>query len=352
MILVGFLRNPVSPLLQKLYNVPSMIQTGGENKLVEKKFSDRLHVKVPLHDLRFDEREFGLAAEFDKQLLQKHLPRTQGIVNGDVTLANTLSTVIPDATRQALRETDFVGVFGRVVRQKGSGGGVCLQYFYVWDYQAVPAHEADYEPIFVYLDGPREYAIYDLVHYCSRRINMTSKMGFRMIPGWHSFLPAQLEDSEIDKGLEVQPLSDKHLQSWWTIPSEDARLKVEGFIRDPFMLEAPGHFMDMPDENAQTMCCSFLHIERALNEFEDPREGIVTGVKRAFTECVGILALYRLGAYLQLLGEMNDIGMVQIPVSLSSINIATIGKMLQDGFVSLTKAGKRLLEGAHTTDQD
>jgi hypothetical protein len=338
--------------LQKLYNAPCITKRRGQSELVEKKFTDRLRVHVPLHKLRFDEAEFGISAEFDKHLLQQHLPRTQGIVKGDGILANTLSTVMPDATREALHATEFVGVFGRVVRQKGSGGGVCLQYFYVWDYQAVPAHEADYEPIFIYLDGPSKYAIYDLVHYCSRRVNLSSKMAFRMIPGWHSFLPAELNDSQVDKGLEVQPLSDAHLRSWWSIPNEEARLKVEGFIRDPFMLEAPGHFMDHPDENSQTMCCSFLQIERALNEFEDPRKGVVEGVKRAFTNCVGILALYRLGAYIQLLGEMNDIGMVNFPVSLSSINIATIGKILQDGFVSLTKAGAKIFDGAHTSDSE
>ncbi|MFX1606614.1 MAG: hypothetical protein ACFFDD_11995 [Promethearchaeota archaeon] len=320
--------------------------------MVVKHFTNRLRIQVPLHELRFNEHEFGLATEFDKQLLQKHLPRTQGIVTGDRTLSNTLSTVMPDATRDALRETEFVGVYGRVVRQKGSNGGVCLQYFYIWDYQAVPAHEADYEPIFVFLDGSRKYAIYDLVHYCSRRVDLDSNMSFRMIPGWHSFLPAKLKDSEIDKGLEVQPLSDAHLQSWWSIPDEEARLKVEGFIRDPFMLAAPGHFMDMPDENAQTMCCTFLQIEGALNEYEDPRKAVVEGIKRAFTNCVGVLALYRLGAYLQLLGEMNDIGMVNFPVSLSSINIGTIGKILQDGFANLTEAGRKIFEGTHTTDPD
>ena len=110
--------------------------------------------------------------------------------------------------------------------------------------------------------------------------------------------------------------------------------------------------MDQPDENSQTMCCTFLQIEGALKEFDDPRKGVVEGVKRAFTNCVGILALYRLGAYLQLLGEMNDIGMVNFPVSLSSINIATIGKILQDGFVSLTKAGAKIFDGTHTSDSE
>jgi hypothetical protein len=345
-------RNPCSRFIQKLYNARGIINGRGQRKLVVKEHTDRLRIHVPLHELRFNEHEKGLSAEFDKKLLQKYLPRTQGTINGDRTLADTLGTVIPDSTREALRDTEFVGVFGRVVRQKGSGGGVCLQYFYVWDYQAVPAHEADYEPIFVYLDGSRTYAIYDLVHYCSRRVDFKSMMAFRMIPGWHSFIPAELKDTQVDKGLEVQPLSDTHLHSWWSIPDEEARLKVEGFIRDPFMLEAPGHFMDQPDENAQTMCCSFLQIEKALNEFEDPRKGIVEGVKRAFFNCVGILALYRLGAYIQLLGEMNDIGMVKFPVSLSSINVATIGKLLQDGFVSITNAGKKIFDGAHPSDSD
>ncbi|NHI89298.1 MAG: hypothetical protein EAX87_07230 [Candidatus Thorarchaeota archaeon] len=320
--------------------------------MVEKEFADKLHVKVPLANLSFKEHESGLSANFDKKLLQEHLPRTQGIVTGDRLLADTLDTVMPDSTRDALRDTDFVGVFGRVVRQNGQGGGTCLQYFYVWDYQAVPAHEGDYEPIFVYLDGPRKYAVYDSIHYCTRKVHLKPNTAFRMIPGWHSFLPSELKDSEVDEGLEVRPLSDKHLHSWWTIPDEEARLKVEGFVRDPFMLKAPGHFMDHPDENAQTMCCSFLQIERAMKEFEDPREGVVTGVKRAFANCVGLLALYRLGAYLQLLGEMNDIGMVNIPVSLKSINVATIGKMLQDGFVSLTKAGGKIFGNSQNQDDE
>jgi hypothetical protein len=175
-----------------------------------------------------------------------------------------------------------------------------------------------------------------------------------MIPGWHSFLPAELSNSEIDKGLEVLPLSDQHLQSWWSIPDEAARLKVEGFIRDPFLMEAPGHFMDQPDENSQTMCCSFLHIENALSEFEDPKVGIIEGVKRALSNCVGLLALYRLGAFIQLLGEMNDIGMVSIPAPLTSggVNMAAIGAMLHDGFVSLTKAGAALLDGFYAEEED
>jgi len=317
--------------------------------LVEKEHSDLIRVRPRLDEMTFNEHEPGLSAEFDKKLLQKHLPLTSGIVGGDLGLADSLDGVIPDATRDALRATDFVGVFGRVVRH---GGDVCLQYFYVWDYQAVPAHEGDYEPIFVYLEGSRRYAIYDLVHYCSRRVELKKpgkdKVGFRMIPGWHSFIPAELSDSEIDKGLEVRPLSDQHLQSWWSIPDEESRLKVEGFIRDPFLMEAPGHFMDEPDENSQTMCCSFLHIENALSEFKDPKQGVIEGIKRAFSNCVGILALYRLGAFLQLLGEMNDIGMVKMPPKLltsGGIDLGAIGSILRDGFVTLTKAGAAILDG-------
>ena len=326
--------------------------------MVEKKHADHIRVLVHPEDMTFKEHEEGLSAEYDRKLLQQHLPLTSGILNGDQNLANALGTMIPESTRDALRETDFVGVFGRVVKQKGFQGNVCLQYFYVWDYQAVPAHEGDYEPIFVFLDGSRRYAIYDLVHYCSRRVDFKKpgkdNLGFRMIPGWHSFLPANLNNDEIDKALEVRPLSDQHLQSWWSIPDEEARLKVEGFIRDPFLMEAPGHFMDQPDENSQTMCCSFLHIENALSEFKDPKVGLVEGIKRAFSNCIGILALYRLGTFLQLLGEMNDIGMVKIPVSLSSggIDIVAIGAMLGDGFVTLTRAGSALLDGFYADEEE
>lgn len=155
--------------------------------LVEKRHTNRIHVSVNPGKMTFKEIDKGLTAEFDHKLLQKHLPLTSGVLTGDQGLADTLGTVIPDATRDALKATDFGGVYGRVVREKGFTGDACLQYFYVWDYQAVPEHEGDYEPIFVYLDGSRRYAIYDLVHYCSRRIDLKKpgkdKIGFRMIPG-------------------------------------------------------------------------------------------------------------------------------------------------------------------------
>jgi hypothetical protein len=111
--------------------------------------------------------------------------------------------------------------------------------------------------------------------------------------------------------------------------------------------------MDEPDENSQTMCCSFLHIENALSEFEDPKQAVIEGVKRAFSNCVGILALYRLGAFLQLLGEMNDIGMVKMPSGLltsGGIDLGAIGAFLRDGFVTLTNVGATLLDGFHSRE--
>jgi hypothetical protein len=44
--------------------------------------------------------------------------------------------------------------------------------------------------------------------------------------------------------------------------------------------------------------------------------------------------------------------MVNFPVSLSDINVATIGKILQDGFVTLTNAGKKIFGGVHPPDPD
>ena len=320
--------------------------------MVEKKYSESLRIHPKLSELTFNEHIPDVTATFDQLLLQKYLPVTSGVEHGDRTLSDALGTVIPEATREALKQTDFLGVYGRVVRSKQYPHLVCLQYLYVWDYQAVPAHEGDYEPIFVYLDEKQHYAIYDMVHYCARKLDLQlpfdGTIGLRMIPGWHSFFPAYISDTSRDGDLQVRPLSDQHLHAWWSISDKEARLKIVNHLKDPFQMQAPGHFMDEPDENSKTMCCTFLEIEKALAEFEDPKVAIVEGIKRAFAKCVGLLALYRLSAFIQLLGEMNDIGMVNAPISTSGINIANLGALLKDGLVSVTKAGKAFFDGLYT----
>ncbi|MFW9799221.1 MAG: hypothetical protein ACFFD9_02195 [Candidatus Thorarchaeota archaeon] len=325
--------------------------------MVEKKYKDQLHLKVPHTDMTFKQRAGRSQAFYDRNLLEANLPPTTGVLTADNTLLKTLGHILPKETSEALEATEFVNVFARVVESTHSSVA-CLQYLYVWDYQAVPAHEADYEPIFVFIDKTRRYAIYDLVHYCSRRLDLgppgVSGPGLRMIPGWHSFLPdSSLSISSVDKKLEVQPLSDQHLKAWWSIADEAPRFKIKEYLRDPFLLEAPGHFMKKPDENARTICCTFLEIERALQEFESPRDGLIEGMKRAFGNCVGLLALHRLAAYIQLLNEMNNVGLVTMPTPLSAgLNIASVGTMLKDGFVSLTKAGKSLFSGLRESNED
>ena len=304
--------------------------------------------------MTFTEHVDGLTVEFDQELLTKHLPITSGVQGGDKALAKTLGAVIPEATRQALLDTEFIGVHGRVVRSQETPDLICLQYLYVWDYQAVPAHEGDFEPIYVYLDKKRKFAIYDLVHYCARKLDFeipfAGKLGLRTIPGWHSFLPAVISEESQDKNIEIKPLSDQHLRAWWSIPEEAPRLKIVRHIQDPFLMEAPGHFADAPDENARTMCCTFLEIEKALEEFKDPKVAIIEGIKRAFSKCIGILALYRLGAFIQLLREMNDLGIIKVPISEDGIDLFALTNMLKDGFISVTKAGQEFFDKFYTKD--
>ncbi len=304
--------------------------------------------------MTFTEHVSGVSVEFDQALLTKYLPVTSGIKDGDRALAENLGGVIPEATCQALMDTDFIGVYGRVVRSQEIPDLICLQYLYVWDYQAVPAHEGDYEPIYVYVDTRRQFAIYDLVHYCARKLDfklaISGELGFRMLPGWHSFLPAYISDDSQDCNLEIMPLSDQHLRAWWSIPEETPRLKIVKHLKDPFQLEAPGHFADAPDGNAITMCCTFLEIEKALAEFDDPKVAIITGIKRAFTKCVGFLVLYKIEAFIQLLKEMNDIGIIKAPISDTGIDFVSIGNMLRDGFVSVTKSGQDFFSKLYTRD--
>jgi len=322
--------------------------------LVEKKYSELLRIRPKSDEMTFTEHVDELTVEFDQALLTKYLPVTSGVQGGDRALAKTLGVVIPEGTRQALLDTDFIGVYGRVVCSKETPDLICLQYLYVWDYQAVPAHEGDFEPIYVYVDKKRQFAIYDLVHYCARKLDfelpLTGKLGFRTIPGWHSFLPAVISEDSQDKNLEIKPLSDQHLRAWWSIPEDAPRLKIVRHIKDPFQMEAPGHFADAPDENARTMCCTFLEIEKALAEFEDPKVAIIEGIKRAFSKCIGIIALYRLGAFVQLLREMNDLGIIKVPISDTGIDLVALTNMLKDGFISVTKAGQAFFDKLYTKD--
>ncbi|MHA1613569.1 MAG: hypothetical protein ACTSYJ_01915 [Candidatus Thorarchaeota archaeon] len=322
--------------------------------MVVKKYSEFLRVNPQPDEMTFTEHVSGVTVEYDQALLTEYLPVTSGVKGGDRALAERLSGVIPEATRQALIDTEFIGVYGRVVRSRETPDLICLQYLYVWDYQAVPAHEGDYEPIWIYVDKRRQFAIYDLVHYCSRKLEfelpISGEIGLRMIPGWHSFLPGYISDDSQDRNLEIKPLSDQHLRAWWSIPEETPRLKIVKHLKDPFQLEAPGHFADAPDENAVTMCCTFLEIEKALAEFDDPKVAIVEGIKRAFTRCVGLLALYKIGAFMQLLKEMSDIGMIKVPRSDTEIDLVAIGNMLRDGFVSVTKVGQDFFSKLYTRD--
>ncbi|UCE10268.1 MAG: hypothetical protein JSW61_15055 [Candidatus Thorarchaeota archaeon] len=321
--------------------------------MVEKAFKDRLHLEVHPSRMTFDQVDGDLTASFDEGLLQKHLPPTGGVLSADSVLATTLQSVLPQDTVQALEETEFVDVFGRVVCHPSDSDFICLQYLYIWDYQAVPVHEGDYEPIFVYVRPDSRYAIYDLVHYCTRRIDLAPPgdpgPGLLTVPGWHSFLPTgNLPIPERDQGLAVKPLTDQHLESWWTIPSDNARFKIEKFMRDPFQLEAPGHFLENPDEESQTICCAFLEIERAMQEIENPKDAFVEGLKRALAKCVGLLTFYRAGHLLKLLAEMNDVGMITLP---GPLDLFAIAGLISGGLMSLSESGRRFFDGFGSSNE-
>lgn len=319
--------------------------------MIEKQYRDRLDIRIGPGDATFRQVAAGLKCSYDEKMLQAALPPTTGVTTADKTLVRSLDRFIPEATREAITATEFVGVFGRVLEDTRWPDTRCLQYIYVWDYQGVPPHEVDYEPIFVFMNKDQaDYAVYDLVHYCSRRLNLHgdggSRQGLRCVPGWHSFLPAgSLESKSVDR-LKVQPLTDQHLNSWYSIPNEESKLKIRGHLLDPFSITVPGHFLDKPDEETTTMCCTFREIERAMMQHEDPKTGLIDGIRTALAGCVGVYAIFRLGAFLQLLGEMNDVGMVSLPAAArSGISIQSMLDVLSKGFVSLTSAGKSFMEG-------
>ncbi len=86
--------------------------------MVEKNFSDRLHLKVDARDASFNQHAPAYKAYFDAELLQKHLPPTSGIRTADSALLVTFGNALPDDTVDALKETKFVNVYGRVIEYR------------------------------------------------------------------------------------------------------------------------------------------------------------------------------------------------------------------------------------------
>jgi hypothetical protein len=343
------------------YSTSISVQSWGIGELfdlIQKKHAKKIRINPKTSSMTFSEVDDGLTAEYDASLLQKYLPPTQGVVSADPDLVAGLGGVIPEHTVKALNATEFVNVYGRVVRDQSQPDIMCLQYIYVWDYQAVPAHEADYEPIYVFVDKDHHYLVYDLVHYCSRRLDLgasgSAGPGLRVVPGWHSFLPdGELPLDVRDRDLDVQPLSDQHLRSWWSISDYESQLKIDEFLMSPFLLEAPGHFLADPDEDSKTMCCTFLQIEQALAETDNVRDGVLEGIRRSLTNCVTLFTLYRLGSLIKLLLEMSEVGLVTVPISLKDgLNLGAIGAMLNNGVVTLTEAGRGLMERMKGSQED
>ena len=86
--------------------------------MVEKKYSELLRVSPRPDEMTFTEHVSGVTVEYDHALLTKYLPVTSGVQDGDHALAKSLGAVIPKATRQALMDTNFIGVYGRVVKSQ------------------------------------------------------------------------------------------------------------------------------------------------------------------------------------------------------------------------------------------
>ena len=129
--------------------------------MIEKKYTDDIRIDLHPKKQSFKHVARSCKSYYDKKLLEKYLPPTIGILNADSNLLGSLAEYLPESTVAALQRTEFVNVFGRVVEDERNRKIKCLQYLYVWDYQAVPEHEADYEPVFVFLDGDKPYAIYE-----------------------------------------------------------------------------------------------------------------------------------------------------------------------------------------------
>ena len=105
------------------------------------------------------------------------------------------------------------------------------------------------------------------------------------------------------------------------------------------------HVVHIPQE-------TFLEIEKAMKEYESPKEGFAEGIRRSLSKCVGIFGLFKLGAFSKLLTEMNDVGLVKLPRTVGSgLDFGAIASILKDGMIGLTNAGQTLFGGFRNSDE-
>ena len=118
-------------------------------------------------ELYIEKLPVGYTIDFDDTLAAKHVP-----------------VVAESLALDPLDPSEFEAIYYRIVNRTNAES--CIEYIFYWNFQYLPPHSYDYEPIYVYLrEGQLDRVGFDFFHYDARVLS--KQPPFEICGLWHAF---------------------------------------------------------------------------------------------------------------------------------------------------------------------
>lgn len=156
----------------------------------------------------------GYAIDYDDTLAAKHLPVL--------------------AEYQARDPAELEAIYYRIVNRPQAES--CIEYIYYWNFQYLPPHSYDYEPIYVYLrDGQLDRVAFDFFHYDARVL--PEEPPFEVCGLWHAFGALDQSPMEcLDRPLVR--LDNAVLGKWYNRAHTKSQFEIKQKLTDPWLVHS------------------------------------------------------------------------------------------------------------------
>jgi hypothetical protein len=211
--------------------------------------------------------EYLVRQDIDPELYVEKLPAGYAI-NYDDTLATNHLPVI--AEYQALDPSELEAIYYRIVNRPHAES--CIEYIFYWNFQYLPPHSYDYEPIYVYLrDGQLDHVAFDFFHYDARLLS--HELPFEVCGLWHAF---DALDQAPMKRLDrpVVRLDNAVLGKWYNRPHPKSQFEIRQKLINPWLVHST-----FRDDDTQLL---FPFAQPALENIDNYYQ-MTTAPKKAFS---------------------------------------------------------------------
>lgn len=174
--------------------------------------------------------EYLVRQDIHPELYVERLPAGYAIDFDDVLAAKHLPVV---AEYEALDPSELEAIYYRIVNHNAES---CIEYIFYWNFQYLPPHSYDYEPIYVYLrEGQLERVAFDFFHYDARVLS--EQPPFEICGLWHAFGALDQAPTEHLERPLVR-LDDAVLGKWYNRPHPKSQFVIRQKLTDPWLVHS------------------------------------------------------------------------------------------------------------------